>query len=440
MTNKKVLISIGVFILLSIGIYITLGEKHPFIAVLSSFLVLTKLKLIGLISLVWAKAYLFVSASKSKIFIFIKNLTFMKGISLAIKRFILDNVVSKWIERNFTQHISEPIRNWFSYYKSLNYKTKIKKSLTLILPASVITFFMYFGGYLESLALYAQLKILIIGFFKFLWVVLAKLITTIVGFVSGTWLSPIVEILALSWLLSLIEKIPFIGPPISRFFQNIGDNLGLVFSKLSALFYKYIGRHFSNRLSVFGQGFGNYLTNFVNKAKVKNEIAIFNKFKKKYLLKDIQKYFKGNYNRKNKVEFYKNVNEITNDHIDIKAFIELNGSFDNIQDFFILEGLASSNKTGSSDKRISKDSFWIMNLNEMAFVVFSKSDAFKPRFIAQNALKLIQPKKVISYDDIYIVDVNQKKYSVVRDVYDESDIVNFVRYIYKSSTNEFMLI
>ena len=442
MSKKQLaLISILALTLLSVGIYHILGDKHPLVAVTMSFLVLTKLKIISITALIWAKLYLFLSASKGKIFLFIKNLTFVKGVSLGVKRFILDNVVSKWISKNFTAHITEPIGEWIAYYKKLNLKTKIKKSLLLVIPASVVGVGMYFGGMLQSFALYAQLKVLVIGFFKFLWVAASKLIFGLISFISGTWLAPIVEILALSWLLSWIEKIPVIGPIISKFFSNIGDSLGFVFSKISAIFYKYIGRHFSSNLSKVGVKFGGYLHNKINYTKVKNELEIFDSFQKKYLLKDIQKYFNGPYKREHKKIFYKNVNKHTNDHVDIKAYIEMDDSMHYIKDFFILEGLASCDETGSNHERLNKKSFWAMNLNELAVVLFSENDKFKPVYLPQNSLKLIQPKEDINFKNMYIVDINQNKYrKVVRLYKKDKKTEDFVNFIHDSSTDNFMLI
>jgi len=442
MTKKKiVLVSIFILVILSIGIYHLLGDKHPLVAVVMSFLVLTKLKIASLLALIWAKLYLFLSASKGKIFLFVKNLTFVKGSSLAIKRFIIDNVISKWISKNFTVHISEPIKEWINYFKKLNFKTKIKKSLLLIIPTSIIGAIMYFGGMLQSFALYAQLKVLVIGFFKFLWLAASKIIFGAINLISGTWLAPIVEILALSWLLSWIERIPLIGPLISKFFSNIGDTLGLVFSKISAIFYKYIGRHFSLNLTKIGIKVGDYLNDKINYTKVKNEIEIFDNFQKKYLLKDIQKYFNGPYKREYKKDFYRNVNKHTNDHVDIKAYIEMDSSINYIKDFFILEGLASCNETGSKHKRINKNSFWAMNLNDIAVVLFSENDKIKPIYLPQNALKLVQPKEEINFKDLYIVDINQKKYSNIVTLYKEdSKKEKFVNSIHKTSSDEFMLI
>ena len=442
MTKKKIaLISLLVLALLSVLTYYILGEEHPLVAIGVSFLILTKLKLIGISTLIWAKLYLFLSASKGKLFLFIKNLTFMKGSSLALKRFILDNVLSKWISNNFTNHISKPLKEWISYYKKLNLKSKLKKSLVLFLPASVIGVGMYFGGMLQSFALYAQLKVIIIGFFKFLWIAASKLFIGLISFVSGTWLAPIIEILALSWLLSWIEKIPFVGPAISKFFSNIGDSLGWIFSKFSTYFHKYIGRHFTSGLTKFGVNTGKYLNNKINYTKVKNEIDTFNNFEKKYLLKDVQKYFKGKQSRENKKKFYSELNIKSNDHFDIKAFIELDKSFDNIQDFFILEGFASCNETGSNHERINKKSFWVMNLNEVALVVFSKNNVFKPTFLSQNSLKLIQPKEDIDFNDIYIVDINQNKSTLITIINEEElSKEEFDKFIDKYSSDKLMLI
>jgi len=420
--RMKILIYVLIIFGSIIGLYYILGDEHPWVILISSILILSKIKTLAVLTVVWSKAYLFFAASKGKIFTFISKMTFFKGISLAVKRFIIDNVVSKWIDKHIVSHIKKPIGDFFNYYKRLSWKAKIKKSILVIVPASLVSAGLYFGGYVQSFALYAQLKALVIVFFKALWAIAAKVFASIMyvftNFIAGTWLAPIVEIFALSWLLSLVERIPYIGPPIKRFFDFLGQGFSAIFSKISFYFNKYFGNWISGHIGGYGERFGHYLDRKVNSTKVKNELFIFDGFERKYVQMNVQDYFKGKHPRDNKVDFYKSVNIKTDDNIDIKAFIEMDKSYEPLQDFLILEGMASHNEHGTSheDSEIKKASFWVLNLNEKSVFVLSKKNLFEPLFLSQNSLKLIHPKTddYRDFTDIYILDLNNKKYNEVK--------------------------
>jgi len=420
--TKKILLYFLGFVLLVTGLYFLLGDKHPWVVFITSILIVSKIKTVAVLSVVFSKAYLFLAASKGKIFSFLSKMTFFKGVSLAIKRFLIDNVVSKWLDKHIISHLKKPIGDFFNYYKRLNWKAKIKKSILLIVPASIVGVVMYWGGYMQSFALYAQLKTIVIAFFKILWVVLSKAIASITyvftNFIAGTWLAPIVEIFALSWLLSLIERIPYVGPPITKFFNFLGQGFSAIFEKMSFYFNKFFGNWISGHVGEYGKRFGKFLERKVNHTKVKNELFVFDGFERKYLKMNVQDYFKGKHPRDNKIDFYISVNKKTADNIDIKAFIELSPSFDIIQDFLILEGTASDNKHGGvyEDSEIKKSSFWVLNLNEKSFFVLSKKNLFEPMFISQNSLKMIHPRceEYSDFTDIYLLDLTNNKYDNVQ--------------------------
>ena len=106
--KKKILFSfLGFFAILAIA-YFFLGEKHPYVVFVLSLAIVAKLKAITVIGLVGSKLYLFLAASKGKIWMFLSKMTLFKGASLAIKRFLIDNVLSKWLNKHIISHIKEP--------------------------------------------------------------------------------------------------------------------------------------------------------------------------------------------------------------------------------------------------------------------------------------------------------------------------------------------
>lgn len=412
-------------------LYFALGEKHPYVVLVISMAIVAKLKLITTFSLVVGKIYLFLAASKGKIFLFIKKMTLFKGASLAIKRFIIDNVLSKWLDKHIISHLKEPIAHFFQYYKDMDWKTKAKKSILFVVPASVVSVGLYLGGFIQSIALYAQLKTLVIGFFKVLWVLLSKVISSMVyfftNFIAGTWLAPIIEIFALSWLLSMIEKIPYIGPPISKFFNFLGKGFNYVFSNIVSLFNKYFGNYVSGYVGGYGEKVGSYLLKKVNNTKEKNELFLFDKFQKKFINNNIQDYFKGVDKDTDKFSFYKNVNKKTRDNLDIKAFFDLGKPLDIVSDMLVIESFASNDTTGNtcSDSEIKKSSFWLLNLNDSSFFVVSKDNLFKPIYLTQNSLKVIHPEvEIYDINDVYIIDLENHSFHLTGVEPNEINIVN----------------
>ena len=380
--KKKILFSfLGFFAILAIA-YFFLGEKHPYVVFVLSLAIVAKLKAITVIGLVGSKLYLFLAASKGKIWMFLSKMTLFKGASLAIKRFLIDNVLSKWLNKHIISHIKEPISHFVHYYKSLDWKTKVKKSILVIVPASIVSIGLYLGGFLQSLALYAQLKALVIGFFKVLWVFLSKAIASMMyfftNFIAGTWLAPIVEIFALSWLLSIIERIPFIGPPVSKFFNFLGKGFNYIFGRIVDFFNKYFGNFISGYVGNYGERFGNYLSRKVNNTKEKNELFLFEQFQKDYIESDLKSYFAKIPFVENKSTYYKDVNIKTRDGINIDYFFDLGQPVENLSDVLVVQSFASSDKTGNTCElsSIQKSSFWILNMNERSFFVVSKKNLF----------------------------------------------------------------
>ncbi len=54
-------------------------------------------------------------ASKLKFIAFIKSLTFFQGFLLLLKRWFLDNVLTKWLKKNIFEHILEGLKEIKDY-------------------------------------------------------------------------------------------------------------------------------------------------------------------------------------------------------------------------------------------------------------------------------------------------------------------------------------
>jgi hypothetical protein len=252
---------------------------------------------------------------------------------------------------------------------------------------------------------FAEIKALVIGFFKIIWFLSGKVISYIVLFFQNSWLAPIVEIFALSWILSKLEKIPFIGIYLRKFFDYLSLGFDKFFSVFIRFYDKYIYAKFSRKVKEKMIKLANWFDKSLEETKYKNEVFLFKKFIEIYLKKDrVHEYFnsiKGE-NFSDKKDLFSFINKKTNDSIDIVAFFDCSPVVnDQIKDVLILEGMASESNKGSSSKVIKKDSFWVLNLTDEEIIIDSKKGYFFIRSIKPGKIKLIHSTNQ-DFEDIYI--------------------------------------
>jgi hypothetical protein len=113
--------------------------------------------------------------SKLKILAFIKGLTFVQAILLGIKRWFIDNMLSQWLDKYIFSHLKKPFAELFHYYRTVSFKTKLKNFFIIVFPMGLAIWLMYLTDVISHIALFVQLKVVVIGFFKTLWIVLAKI-------------------------------------------------------------------------------------------------------------------------------------------------------------------------------------------------------------------------------------------------------------------------
>ncbi len=210
--------------------------------------------------------------SKLKILAFIKSLTMVQTFMLGIKRWFIDNMLSKWLDRYIIRHLQKPFNEISQYYKAVSLKAKLKNFFLLVLPLGVAIWFMYLTDILTHFALFVELKMLVIAFFKALWVILSKIfgiIPAIFSWISSSWLAPIFEVFPLSYILSLIEKLLGENNPITRFFNYIGDRLNDFLAYLGLINDKHIEPILDGSISKMSRAFGKKISNMVKDKKIK---------------------------------------------------------------------------------------------------------------------------------------------------------------------------
>ena len=109
--------------------------------------------------------------AKAEVLLFISKMTVLKLLLLAIKRFVMDNIVSRAVSEHFMIHVKPEAQKW---WKSLD----MKGMLLWFIPASALTIISTWFVGLANTTIFLFIKTLVIGFFKLLWLILALSITT----------------------------------------------------------------------------------------------------------------------------------------------------------------------------------------------------------------------------------------------------------------------
>ena len=350
--------------------------------------------------------------SKLKLVSFIKGLTLIQALLLAVKRWFIDNMLSQWLDKYIFSHLKKPFTELFHYYRTVSFKSKLKNFFVLALPMGVAVWLMYLTDVISHIALFVELKVLVIGFFKALWVLLAKIfgiVPIILSWLSSSWLAPIFEVFALSWLLSFLEKVLGENNPITKFFNYIGDKLNDLLEYIGLLNDKHIEPIFHNTVAKGSKSFGGVISTIIKRKKIAEEYLYFDNFRNIILKGHINAYysFTGMEDIYDKRELYTLINKKTRDNIDIIAFVSRNGKGDLIDesyknnyyhDIFLLKGIASNQEHGVKehlDKGIDHTDFWVLNTSR--YPVFIKGESFDDIELKGNDMLLLKTNSHIDY-------------------------------------------
>jgi len=354
----------------------------------------------------------FLLASKLKIIAYIKSLTILQLITLTIKRFLIDNLLSQWLNKYIFKYFKRPFVELWGYYKKKSLKSKIKNIIFFILPTAAVVWIMFATNLFSSFAFYVELKMIVIGFFKALWLVLAKIfafIPAIINFLSNSWLAPILEVFALSWLLDLLERHFGKNNPITRFFNYISDRLTAFLNYLGILNDQHLEPIFYGSVAKQSKKVANSITQYIRNKKIELEFIYFERFEQAILKGHINSYysFKDMDKIKDKKKLYSIINKKTADGVDIVAFVsrdsdgnlvdeDIENSF--YHDIFILKGVASNTQYGVKENLndgIDYTDFWILNTSK--YPVYFWGKGIKKQKLEANDLVLIKTDEPIDF-------------------------------------------
>ncbi len=351
--------------------------------------------------------------SKLKLLHFLKGLTIFQALLLGMKRWLIDNIISRWLDKHIISHFKKPFQELFQYYKAISFRTKIKNFVIIVLPLGIGIWVMYITDLLTHIALFVELKVIIIGFFKALWLIFSKVII----WLTSSWFAPILEVFALSYLLTLLERFLGKNNPISRFFNYIGDKMNDFLAFLGVLNDKHIEPILNKNISERSERFGSHISKMIRNKKIRDEYLYFDNLQNLILRGHINAYysFEGMENMKDKKELYKIINEKTDDNIDIVAYVSRNGKGDLLEekviddyyhDIFILKGIASNRSHGvriQNDEEIDYTDFWVLNTSKYPVWIKSYSNTIDNEELKANEMKFIKTKQHINFskEDLY---------------------------------------
>jgi hypothetical protein len=380
-------------ILIPVIIMAILSETHPHLYnFIWGYIVAVVLVFKSSITSLWL-------LSKLKILHFIKGLTLLQAFFLGLKRWLIDNIVSQWLEKHIFNHFKKPFQELYEYYKAISFRSKIKNFLFVALPLGTGVWAMYLTDLLTQFALFVQLKVLIISFFKTLWVIFSKAFL----FLTSSWFAPIFEVFALSYFLNLLERFLGKGNPISRFLNYIGDRINDFLAFLGVLNDKHIEPILNKNISRHSEKMGSYFSKVIQERKIKDEYLYFDNFQNIILKGHINAYhsFDGMEKIENKKELYIKINENTSDNIDIIAYLSRNGKGELLEehiendfyhDIFLLKGIASNCEYGVKiqNEKIDHTDFWVLNTSPYPVKIQSVSKLIEPQEIKGNDVQLIK--------------------------------------------------
>lgn len=161
-------------------------------------------------------ATFFLVKGKFILTLFLKKIALLSAVGLG-KRYMIEKVIMENIQIHFLSHLGDDIKRLILHAKK-NFKnfTLIKKSIAIFTFLGSLGFVgKFMGGMLA-------VKVFIAKVWSFLLALFLKVGSSITYFFTdylwGSWLAPIIEVVIFSWLLSAMEKIPFLAKILRKIY------------------------------------------------------------------------------------------------------------------------------------------------------------------------------------------------------------------------------
>lgn len=148
--------------------------------------------------------------------LFTKKIALLSATGLG-KRYLIEKVMMQNLKKHFLDHLSDDFKRLAQHAKE-NFKNfpLMKKIITIFAFLGSLGFVgKFMGGMLA-------IKVFVAKVWSFLLSLFLKTSTAVAYFFTDylweSWLAPIVEVLLFSWLLSWLEKVPFLSKGIQKIY------------------------------------------------------------------------------------------------------------------------------------------------------------------------------------------------------------------------------
>ena len=217
--NKRIFWSILSFLFTLIVIVLFFEESREFV-----FALLLRIVLFVKKNIFKMLAAFFLVKGKFILTLFMKKIALLSATGLG-KRYVIEKVIMGNFKKHFLNHLSDDFKRLVKHAKE-NFKNfpLIKKVITIFAFLGSLGFIgKFMGGMLAF-------KVFVAKIWSFLLAVFLKISTAVVYFFTdylwGSWLAPIVEVVIFSWLLSWLEKVPFLSKGIQKVYTFFVDWFG----------------------------------------------------------------------------------------------------------------------------------------------------------------------------------------------------------------------
>ena len=207
--NKRIFWSTLSFFFTLIVIVMLFEESREFVfALLLRILLFVKKNIFKML------AAFFLVKGKFILTLFMKKIALLSATGLG-KRYMVEKVVMGNFKKHFLNHLTDDFKRLINHAKE-NFKNfpLIKKIITVFAFLGSLGFVgKFMGGMLA-------VKVFVAKVWSFLLAIFLKTGTAVVYFFTdylwGSWLAPIVEVVIFTWLLSWMEKVPFLSKGIQK--------------------------------------------------------------------------------------------------------------------------------------------------------------------------------------------------------------------------------
>ncbi|WP_373028642.1 hypothetical protein [Sulfurovum sp.] len=211
--KKRLLLWSTLLLLVSLMVVFSHEESRAFVVALFLRIVFfIKKNLFALL------AAFFLVKGKFILTLFLKKLALLSATGLG-KRYVVEKVVMGNIKTHFLDHLSNDIRKLVRHAKK-NFKNfpLTKKLMTIFAFLGSLGFIgKFMGGMLA-------VKVFVAKVWSFLLAIFLKVGTAVAYFFTdylwGSWLAPIVEVIIFTWLLSWMEKVPFLAKGLRKIYAS----------------------------------------------------------------------------------------------------------------------------------------------------------------------------------------------------------------------------